>query len=209
MSDNNPDVFTYAQPRSAMPNGAVNAIGKELTLPYRQPGSQQRLRPMHRVLVVGSPGSGKSTFARSLCKKTGLPLYYLDMLWHRADHTTVGTEVFDERLAEILAEPEWIIDGNYQRTLPTRLKAADTVFHFDLPVEVCLDGIRTRLGTKRPDMPWAPETELDPEFVQYVQGFPETKLPWLRAQLASASDNVQIFVFGSHKDAHRFLEALP
>ncbi len=59
---------------------------------------------MKRVLVIGSPGAGKSTFARKLRDGTGLPLYYLDMVWHRSDRTNISREEFDQRLCEIM---EW------------------------------------------------------------------------------------------------------
>ncbi|MEY8605912.1 hypothetical protein [Muribaculum intestinale] len=32
---------------------------------------------MKKVIIIGCPGAGKSTFARKLSAKTGLPLYYL------------------------------------------------------------------------------------------------------------------------------------
>ena len=71
---------------------------------------------MKRIIVIGSPGAGKSTFARKLKEKTGLPLYYLDMIFHRPDRTTVTREEFDQKLQAILKTDNWIIDGNYQRT---------------------------------------------------------------------------------------------
>ena len=43
-----------------------------------------------KALVIGSPGAGKSTFARRLRDASGLPLHYLDMLWHRPDGTNVS-----------------------------------------------------------------------------------------------------------------------
>ena len=54
---------------------------------------------MKKVLVIGCPGSGKSTFARRLRDRTGLPLYPLDLLWHRPDKTTVSEAEFDAALA--------------------------------------------------------------------------------------------------------------
>ena len=83
---------------------------------------------MKRILVIGCPGSGKSTFARALQAKTDLPLFYLDRIYWNADRTTVAREVFDARLEEILRGDEWIIDGNYSRTMERRIRACDTVF---------------------------------------------------------------------------------
>ena len=70
---------------------------------------------MKKVLILGCPGAGKSTFARKLRDKTGLPLYYLDMIWHKPDRTTITKQEFDAKLSEIIKQEEWIIDGNYGR----------------------------------------------------------------------------------------------
>ena len=83
---------------------------------------------MRKVIVIGSPGAGKSTFARKLRDVSRLPLYYLDLLWHKEDRTNVTKEEFDQELQEILTKDAWIIDGNYKRTLEKRLEECDTVF---------------------------------------------------------------------------------
>ena len=88
---------------------------------------------MKRVIVIGSPGAGKSTFSRRLRQKTGLPLYYLDQIWHRPDKTNVSREEFDRRLGEILEKDCWIIDGNYLRTLQKRMEACDGIFFWIIP----------------------------------------------------------------------------
>ena len=141
----------------------------------------------NRILVIGCPGSGKSTFARKLRDATGLPLYYLDMVFHRPDRSTASRAEFDAALAEILAKNEWIIDGNYLRTLPLRLRACDLVFFFDLPVDACISGAAARIGTKREDLPWTEET-LDPDFLQYIRDFPKDQLPEIKRLLAEFSD---------------------
>ena len=129
-----------------------------------------------KVLVIGSPGAGKSTFARELAKLTGLPLVYLDQLFWNSDRTTVSGEVFDRRLEQALAKEAWIVDGNYQRTMEQRLKQCDTVFFLDFPVKTCLEGVRARFGKPRADIPWV-ETEKDWEFLEWIRQFPEQGRP--------------------------------
>ena len=85
------------------------------------------------------------------------------MIWHQASHTVIGCEEFDRHLDKLVMEDEWIIDGNYARTLPMRLVHCDMVFFFDIPLEVCIEGAKSRLGKERVDMPWV-DDELDPEF---------------------------------------------
>ena len=77
---------------------------------------------MNKVIVIGCPGAGKSTFARALAAATGLELHYLDMLWHKPDKTNITREEFDSALARIMSDDGWIIDGNYIRTLEMRLR---------------------------------------------------------------------------------------
>ena len=134
---------------------------------------------MKRIIVIGSPGAGKSTFARKLKEKTGLPLYYLDMLFHRPDKTTATREEFDRSLQAILQTETWILDGNYQRTLPLRFEACTDVFFLDFPLDACLDGAASRVGTAREDMPWI-EEEFDPAFRQYILDFPKASWHGIR-----------------------------
>ena len=68
---------------------------------------------MKKVIVIGSPGAGKSTFSRKLRDKTGLPLFYLDMIWHKPDKTNITREEFREKLEEIMENDMWIMDGKY------------------------------------------------------------------------------------------------
>lgn len=161
---------------------------------------------MNRIIVIGSPGSGKSTFSRRLAEQTGLPLHHLDMIKHRPDRTTISSEEFDKRLKAVLERESWIIDGNYQRTIEIRLQYCDTVFLFDLPLEVCIEGVMARVGKKRPDMPWV-EEELDDEFRQWIEGFPTQKLPQIYKLLDSYC-NGEIVIFRSIEDADTYLAEL-
>ncbi len=65
---------------------------------------------MLKAIVIGSPGAGKSTFARKLRNITKLPLYYLDLMWHKPDRTHISREEFDAQVRELVKKDRWIID---------------------------------------------------------------------------------------------------
>ena len=162
---------------------------------------------MKRIIVIGCPGSGKTTFAQKLKNKTGIPLFYLDAIWHTQDRSHISREEFDVRLAGILAKDSWIIDGNYSRTIECRMLACDTVFLFDLPPEVCLDGAISRLGRERCDIPWV-DTELDPYLKKEIEEFKDKHLPAIYALIDTYKDGKTVVVFKSREQADEFLERL-
>ena len=161
---------------------------------------------MKRVAVIGCPGSGKSTFARKLHEKTGLPLIHLDNIWWKPDRTHITREAFDAALREILAKPAWIVDGNYSRTVETRIAACDTVIFLDFDEQTCMDGIVSRVGENRPDMPWTEQT-LDPELVALVKGFRAEQRPEILTLLKRYADR-EIRVFCTRDEAYAWLNGL-
>ena len=161
---------------------------------------------MNKVIVIGCPGGGKSTFARMLHEKTGLPLYYLDLMYWNADRTTVDRAVFHERLHATMEMESWIIDGNYASTMEMRLAACDTVFFLDYSLEVCLAGIDARRGKSRPDMPWV-ETEGDEEFIAFIKNYSTDSRPKVLELLGRYSDK-NIVIFKTRAEADTFLETM-
>lgn len=130
---------------------------------------------MERLLIIGSPGAGKSTLAAEVARLTGLPLVHLDRLHWKAGWVESGKDEFDSKLRDAIARPRWVIDGNYGRTLPLRLTRADTVVDLDLPRWQCVLGVFRRAvmnrGRTRSDMaPGCPE-QLNWEFVLYTCRF--------------------------------------
>jgi adenylate kinase family enzyme len=158
---------------------------------------------MKKIIVIGCPGSGKTTFSEKLNRATGIPLFYLDAIWHKPDKTHISREDFDERLGEILTLDSYIIDGNYSRTLERRIAACDTVFFLDYPIAVCLAGIKARMGKPRADMPWI-ETEEDAEFLEYVKRFNTEQRPNIIELLEKYKDK-RIFVFKTREEANEYL----
>ena len=86
-----------------------------------------------------------------------------------------------------------------------RMKECDTVFLFDLPTEVCLQGVRDRIGKERYDLPWL-EKELDDEFRQFIEAFPNDTLPYIYKLIEKYKSEKQIVIFNSRKEADEYLE---
>ena len=158
---------------------------------------------LKKIIVIGCPGSGKSTVSLVLHNKTGIPLYHLDMMYWNADKTTVEKSVFLERLSAVLEKDEWIIDGNYGATMELRMAACDTVFFLDYPLDVCLGGIKERRGKPRSDMPWI-ETEEDAEFIEFIKNYNEQQKPKV-LELLKKYDDKNIIIFKSREQADAFL----
>lgn len=161
---------------------------------------------MKKIIVIGCPGSGKSTFARALHNKTGVPMYHLDMMYWNADRTTVDKAVFRERLLNTIQKDEWIIDGNYGSTMELRMVACDTVIFLDYTLDVCLEGIKERQGKARTDMPWI-ETEEDAEFIEFIKNYKFQSRPKVM-ELLGKYPHKHIYIFKNRNEADEFLNQI-
>lgn len=162
---------------------------------------------MEKVIIIGCPGSGKSTFGRKLKSITGLPLYHLDMLYWNKDRTTVSKEVFVERLLKAMHNSKWIIDGNYGGSMEMRLKECDTVFFLDYPTELCLESVEKRKGKYRSDMPWIENENTDEDFIAFINSYNLENRPKV-IKLLKKYFSKNIIVFHSREESEKYLLAL-
>lgn len=162
---------------------------------------------MKKIIIIGCPGSGKTTFAEKLQRIINLPLYYLDAIWHKPDRTHISREEYDNKLSEIFQTEEWIIDGNYSRTIEERIQKSDTIFLFDLPSDVCLKGAIERLGKGRYDVPWI-DTELDSNLKKQIEEFPDKVLPRIYELLTKYKDGKQVIIFKTRAEADEYLDRI-
>jgi len=159
---------------------------------------------MQRIIILGCPGSGKSTFSVKLHHATGLSLFHLDNIWWKADGTHISRNEFDKKLDSLISNEAWIIDGDFSRTYERRVAACDTVFFLDYEESVCMDGIHARLGKKRPDMPWV-DQELDPALVHQVKTYKAENCPQL-SELFKKYPDKKVIIFHNREQADEWLE---
>lgn len=165
---------------------------------------------MQRVLVVGSPGAGKSTFARELARRTGLPLVHLDREYHLPGWVEPPEADWRARIDQLVAGDRWIIDGNYGGSMDARLARADTAILLDYPTWLCLSRVVRRItslhGTVRPDAPAGCPERWDWEFLAYIAAFRRRKTPSIERRLASFPGTM--VRFRRPADAQAFLDML-
>jgi adenylate kinase family enzyme len=166
---------------------------------------------MQRMLVMGSSGSGKSTFAQRLSVITGIPTVSLDALFWKPGWMPSDTAEFDARVTEAARLPRWIIDGNYTASGAGELRrrTADAVFWFDLPRRTCMTGIVTRIvtsyGRVRPEMaPGCPE-KFDVEFLRYVWTYRRLQRPKLLQYFQGLRPDQALICFTDRTQADRYL----
>ena len=131
---------------------------------------------MQRIIIIGCGGAGKSTLARKLGEKTGLPVVHLDQIWWSPGNWEhLSQEEFDELLLKELAEERWILDGNFNRTLDLRLERADTVIYLDFTCWQCLWGWLGRViknwGHAREDMAPGCNERFNTEMAGWIWNF--------------------------------------
>ena len=166
---------------------------------------------MERIIIIGCGGSGKSTLARQLGEKTGLPVVHLDKLFWNPGWVESTKDEIDRKILEEMQKPQWILDGNYNRTLAKRLEYCDTVIYLDFSRIACLMGVAKRIlttyGKVRPDMGEGCPERFDWEFMQWIWGFNKTHREKYYRMLNEA-EGIEKIVLKNRRQVKRFLEAI-
>ena len=94
-------------------------------------------QPGLRVLVIGTSGSGKSTFAEKLAGEAGIAHLELDVInwrpgWY--DRSREETEAFLADVDQATSQRDWVLAGNYSVTRPIVLPRVTHLVWMDLPL---------------------------------------------------------------------------
>ena len=166
---------------------------------------------MKKILIIGNVGAGKTTFALKLSEKLNIPLVHLDKLYWCGRWEHISREEFDDLLGAELEKPEWIIDGNFNRTLPRRLECCDTVFFFDFSPFVCLWGVTKRVinnyGKTRSDMGGECPEYFDKMKIElYKNVFKYNKNNRNRYYEMLKNSQAEVVVFRNRKDVKKYFK---
>lgn len=161
---------------------------------------------MKQIIIIGCPGSGKTYFAKQLSEILQIELFHMDNIYWKKDKTHISRGELISAVDRIISQSEWILDGNYISTIEQRIKAADTIFFFDYETKDCLEGVKSRIGIKRDDIPWI-ETKLDPDFQKWIMDFRKDTLPEIEKILERYKYKT-IIRFTCRKDKEKYLMKL-
>ena len=164
---------------------------------------------MRRVLVIGSPGAGKSTLSARLATKLGVPVHYLDR-----HHWLPGWKYRDtasaREIVRALADtPEWVMDGNFAETFDLRMPRADSLVWLDYPRTTCIRRILMRsiadYRKAKPDLPEGCPEGFDLGVLRFAWRFPADGRPQILAGIERFGAHLRITRIESDRAAEDFL----
>ncbi|HEV3358290.1 MAG TPA: DNA topology modulation protein FlaR [Pseudonocardiaceae bacterium] len=162
---------------------------------------------MRKVVVVGCAGAGKSTFARTLGVRLGLPVTHVDRLFWKPGWQATETSQWRAIQRELVAGDAWLLDGNYGGTLDIRFAAADTVIFLDFPRWRCLARVLRRTIASRgrdTQAPGCPD-KVDAEFLRWIWNFRTDSRPEVLSAMAEHGKHAEHVILGSPRDVRAYL----
>ncbi len=166
-----------------------------------------------RIMVVGCSGGGKSTLSQKLAAAFGLRYISMDreIFWLPGWQARPREEQ-RQRIAAIITEERWLMDGSNPSSFDMRLPISDIVLWVRMPRWLCLWGAISRAikgyGKARPEMAEGCPERIDVDFLRYIWNFERRHAPIFEQNFALFGQGVPVFQLKSRKQFRRLLDLL-
>ncbi len=164
-----------------------------------------------RVAIIGSAGSGKTTFTKTLGRLFNRDVVHLDKILWGQNWTELTNQQHLQILEPIVAQQSWIIDGLWAKTLDVRYKNATLVIFLDYKPTLCAWRAFWRSvkhgGKQRDDLALGCVEKVNFGFYKYILNFRKNSLPKIQ-QAQQNYPNVPIVSFKNPRQTQRFLQQL-
>ena len=163
-----------------------------------------------RILVLGSSGSGKTTFARQLHELLGIELIHLDTHFWKPGWISTPVEIWREHVATLAARPAWIMDGTYEQSLDLRMPRADFVVVLERSRLQCLFRVVKRKLTNDSDARTdAPARQpVGPDFVRYIWRHATVTRPVIYKSIQKYGKNDSLLILKGDQEIRLLLDSV-
>jgi len=164
---------------------------------------------VEKIVVIGSPGAGKTDFALQLGKICNIKVLHLDRLFWKRGWGKKSRDARIDILYQVMLEKQWIIEGTYLGSFEPRLEEADTIIFLDMLPLLCLWRIIIRhwknRGKPRRDLPMDSKDKLTLGLMLKVLAFPFAERKRLK-QTLNKYDSGRVIWLHSRKGVAKFLK---
>lgn len=175
---------------------------------------------MKKINVIGTTGSGKSTFANRLADKLGYTCIHMDQLFWKPDWVESSDEEFIPKVETVVSGETWVLDGNYSRTNHIKWTHSDTIIWLDYSYHRTLFQLLkrtvTRAVTKEELWPGTGNRESfkrafmskDSIFIWFFQCYKRNKVKYEALDRSFRQSHISFIRLKSPKEADVFIESV-
>lgn len=166
--------------------------------------------PYTKVMIIGRPGSGKSTFAIWLAKALNIKLFHLDKFFFEDNWIERDYQEFLSSQQDMISRASWIIDGNSTKSYEMRYSCADLCLYFNFPRWLCYWRVFKRLFYKHPHIDDRAENCQETvrwSLLKYMWNFEGRVNPIIK-KLQLNYPNVKFIEFRSDEEVNTFMQQI-